>query len=262
MKQPSSQTALVTGATEGIGLELTRIFAHNGFNLVLVARNESKLIKIAEELSAHPISVAIYPKDLSVLANAEFIYNDLQSKNIGIDYLVNNAGFGINDSFLEINWQKELDMYNLNMITLSYFTKVFARRMKEKGFGRILNVASIAAFQPGPYMAGYCATKAFVLSLSQAINHELKGSNVTVSALCPGVTDSLFHEVAQSKKTAMSKLMAHATPKEVAEYGYKLIMRRKPIGIYGLSNKIMVFTTRLTPRKMLTALSGKMLKPE
>jgi short-subunit dehydrogenase len=107
-------------------------------------------------------------------------------------------------------------------------------------------------------MAGYCATKAFVLSLSQAVNHELKGFNVTVSALCPGVTDSLFHEVAQSKKTAMSKLMAHATPKEVAEYGYKLIMKRKPLGIYGIGRtKLWFFSTRLTPRKMLTALSGK-----
>lgn len=260
MNQPASKTVLITGATQGIGLELARIFAKNGFGLVLAARNHERLKSIKEELLTHNINIDIYPVDLSITANAEFIFNDLKSKNRTINYLINNAGFGINDPYIEIDWQKELEMYNLNMVTLSYFTKAFARDMKEKGFGRILNIASIAAFQPGPYMAGYCATKAFVLSLSQAVNHELKGTNVSVSVLCPGVTDSLFHTVAQSEKTGMSKFMSHASSKDVANYGYQLMINRKSMGIYGLSNRFMIFTNRLASRKLSIYLSGLMLK--
>lgn len=254
------KTALITGATEGIGLEFARLLAKKGYNLILVARNEPKLKKIADEFSAQGVKTQIYAKDLSILSNAGFIYDDLKTNNTSVDLLINNAGFGINDAFLDIDWQKEQEMYNLNMLTLAYFTKVFARDMVARGYGRILNVASIAAFQPGPYMAGYSATKAFVLSLSEAVNYELKGTNVSVSALCPGVTDSLFHQVAQSEQTSMSKLMVHATPKEVAEYGIRLMIKGKPSGIYGLSNKILIFTNRFVSRKISTFLSGQMLK--
>ena len=262
MTEQPSKTAFITGATEGIGLEFARLLANKGYNLILVARNESKLKSIADEFSSLGIKTKFYAKDLSLLSNAENIYNDLKTNNVSVEILINNAGFGIDDAFLNIDWQKELQMYNLNMLTLAYFTKAFARDMVARGYGRILNVASIAAFQPGPYMAGYSATKAFVLSLSEAVNHELKGTNVSVSALCPGVTDSLFHQVAQSEQTGMSKFMAHATPKEVAEYGIQLMMKGKPSGIYGLSNRLMIFTNRFVSRKISTFLSGKMLKKQ
>ncbi len=260
MEKNLSQTALITGATNGIGLEFANIFAKNGINLILVARNETRLKTISGELSAHNINASFYAQDLARHENAQFIYDDLKTRNIRIDYLVNNAGFGINEQFIDIDWNKELEMYNLNMMTLSYFTKVFSKDMKQNGFGRILNIASMASFQPGPYMAGYCATKAFVLSLSQAVNHELKGSNVSISTLCPGVTDSLFHVVAKSEKTGMTKYLLHASPKEVAIYGYKLMMKGKSLGIYGLSNRLIVFSNRFISRRLTIYLSGLMLK--
>jgi uncharacterized protein len=151
-------------------------------------------------------------------------------------------------------------MFNLNMINLAYFTKMFAKDMKVRNFGRILNIGSTGSFQPGPFMAGYCATKAFVLSLSEAINYELKGTNVSVSTLCPGVTDTKFHSVAQTENTIMSKLLSHASPAEVANYGYKIMMKGQSLGVHGFLNKIMVFLDRLTSRSILIAFAGKMLK--
>lgn len=254
------KTALITGASEGIGYEFARLFAKNGVNLILVARNESKLKSISVELSKNSGRVDYYTKDLSDLNNAMFIYDDIKNRNIRVDYLVNNAGFGINGEFVNIDWQKELEMYNLNMLTLSYFTKVFAREMKTGNYGRILNVGSTGSFQPGPYMAGYCATKAFVLSLSEAVNYELRGSNVRVSTLCPGVTDSKFHSVASTEKTLMSKFLSHATPAEVALYGYRLMMKGNSLGIQGFANNLMIMTNRFAPRRIVTAISGKLLR--
>lgn len=256
------ETAFITGASEGIGYEFARLFAKNGKNLILVARNETRLKAISQELSGNGIKVEYYAKDLSILENARYIFNDIQSRNIRVEYVVNNAGFGINGQFTEISWEEELTMYNLNMITLAFFTKVFASEMKSKNYGRILNVGSTGSFQPGPYMAGYCASKAFVLSLSEAVNYELRNTNVRVSALCPGVTDSKFHSVAKTENTSMSKFLSHATPREVAEYGYKLMMKGKSLGIQGFANKVMIQSNRFATRKIATALAGKMLKAE
>lgn len=254
------KTALITGATQGIGLELAKLFAQNGNNLILIARDEIRLQSIAKELTLHNITVKTFAKDLSIIDNAQYIYEELKAQQIAVDYVVNNAGYGINDQYVDIDWRKEESMFNLNMITVAYFTKMFARDMKEQNFGRILNVGSTASFQPGPYMAGYCATKAFVLSLSEAVNYELRKSNVSVSTLCPGVTDSKFHAFAKTESTMMSKRLSHATPLAVAKYGFKIMMQKKSLGIYGISNKIMVFSTRLTCRKMVVALSAQLLR--
>jgi uncharacterized protein len=254
------KTALITGATEGMGYEFARLFAQHGNNLILIARNEARLQAIAKELSSGTVTVKYYAKDMSIADNATYVYSDLKSQHIAVDYLVNNAGFGINGLFTEIEWLKELEMYNLNMVTLAYFTKMFGNDMKTRNFGRILNIASTGSFQPGPYMAGYCASKAFVLSLSEAVNYELKGTNVSVSTLCPGVTDTKFHSVAQTKETLMSRFLSHAKPKDVAAYGYKLMMKKKSFGIHGLANKLMIFSVRFTCRPLATAFAGKMLK--
>ncbi len=254
-------TALITGASGGIGLELANLFARQKMNLVLVARNEKKLTEIAEKFIRLGIQVTIYPKDLSVLENAEEIYNDLKYKNVTIDYLVNNAGFGLHGSLTETLWQRELEMINLNMITLTYLTKMFAADMKHKGSGTILNVASTASFQPGPFMAVYCATKAYVLSLSEALNAELEGSGVVVSTLCPGVTDTGFHSIANTSRTTLLKKSKHASAKEVAEYGYKMIMKRKSVGIYGFLNRAMAFSIRFTPRKGVVGIAKLLMKP-
>lgn len=254
------KTACITGATEGIGLAFARLFASKGCNLILIARNEPRLREIAAELSSPEITVHIYARDLSLTQNARFIYEDIQNNRMQVDYLVNNAGFGIDAPYIETDWDKELAMLNLNMITVAYFTKVFARRMTEQGFGRILNVSSIAAFQPGPYMAGYCATKSFVLSLSQAVNYELKGSDVYVTALCPGVTDTKFHVVAQTQTVGMSEYLSHATPDQVADYGYWLMMKKRSLGVYGWINKLIVFSNRFAPRSVSVALSARLLR--
>lgn len=254
------ETALITGASEGIGYEFARLFSQKGINLILVARNESKLKTISQELSGNGIKVEYYAKDLSVISNAEFIYEDIRSRNLKIDYVINNAGFGINGEYTDIAWDKELEMFNLNMLTLAYFTKVFAKEMKARNYGRILNLGSTGSFQAGPFMAGYCATKAFVLSLSEAANYELRGTNVRVSTLCPGVTDSKFHSVANTEKTMMSKFLSHATPQQVALYGCRLMMKGKPLGIQGFANNFMILSNRFASRRMVTAISGKLLK--
>lgn len=254
------ETALITGASGGIGYEFARQLSKKRINLILVARNESQLETISRELSGNGISVQYYALDLSIPDSAPFIFEDLQSKNINIQYLINNAGFGLNGNYADIEWSRELQMFNLNMITLAYFTKMYAKEMQRAGFGRILNVGSTGSFQPGPYMAGYCASKAFVLSLSEAVNYELRGTNVRVSTLCPGVTDTKFHTQAQTGSTVMSRLLAHAKPEEVAEYGIKLMFKGKSMGIHGFSNKMIISSNRLTCREMSTALAGKMLK--
>lgn len=253
-------TTLITGASGGIGLEFARLFAQKRNNLILVARNEEQLQTIAKELRSFNIDVKIYAKDLSILDNAKFIYDDLKNKNIVVDYLINNAGFGINGLYTEIDWQKENEMFTLNMITLAYFTKMFARDMKERGFGRVLNLGSTGSFQPGPFMAGYCATKAFVLSLSEAVNYELGKTDVSVTTLCPGVTDTKFHEVAQTEGTWMSKFLSHATAADVAKYGYKIMMKKKSSGVQGFFNKVMTFSNRFASRNMSTATAARMLK--
>lgn len=256
------KTALITGATDGIGLEFAKIFAANHCNLVLVARNEERLRQIQQELGAKGITVSIYSKDLSIQKNAEEIYLSLKDQGVAIDFLINNAGFGIDAPYTDIDWEKEKMMLELNMVTVAYFTKVFARDMKTREFGRILNVASIAAFQPGPYMAGYCATKAFVLSLSEAVNYELKGTGVSVTALCPGVTDTQFHAVAKTEEVGMSRHLPHASAEEVAAYGYKLLSKGKAMGIYGVWNRLLVFSDRLVSRKFATACSAQLLKSD
>lgn len=252
------KTALITGSTEGIGYEFSKIFAQNGVNLILVARNESRLKQIQEELSMYGVSVDYYAKDLSVLANAEFIFNDLQAKQRICDFVLNNAGFGTNGEYVNLPWEQELSMFELNMITLAYFTQKFAAIMKTQARGKILNVASTASFQPVPYMAGYAATKAFVLNLSQAVNYELRGTGVSVVALCPGVTQSKFHERAHTERTLWkSKFLAHATAREVAQYGYDLLMGNKSVGIHKFMNRALVFMNRFSSRKVAMKLAAR-----
>jgi uncharacterized protein len=255
------KTAIITGASGGIGLELARIFASKGVNLILVARNQQRLNEIATELTLKGVSVAVFSKDLSVLNNAKDLYNDIKSKGIVVDYLVNNAGFGICDSEIEIAWDRELEMLNLNMITLTYLTKVFALDMSLQGSGHILNVGSTGSFQPGPYMAGYCATKAYVLHFSEAVNYELKGSGVSVTTLCPGVTDTGFHTTAQTTGSGMFNSLSHASARDVAAYGYSLMMKGQSLGVYGFINKLQTFILRITPRFLVTNISGKLLNP-
>ncbi len=248
-----NKTVLITGASGGIGYEFAHIFAEHKYNLVLVARNESRLLEIKEEISTkYGVNVNIFAKDLSVISGIDEIYNSLNNENISINVLINNAGFGEFGFFKDIDWTKEQQMINLNILALTYLTKLFMKDMISAGEGKILNLASTAAFQPGPLMAVYFATKAYVLSFSEAIANELKGTGVTVTALCPGPTESGFAKAASAQETKLFKNKRIPSSKEVALFGFNALMKGKTVVIHGLLNKIMAFSIRLTPRKLVT----------
>lgn len=245
------RSVLVTGATSGIGYELSRRFAQNGYNLVLVARNKAKLEQLAKELSQEfPIKAEIIPKDLAVTQASEEIFAELQSKSIHIDILVNNAGFNEYGLFSETNLHKELELIQVNLISLTCLTKLLLPGMLSKNFGKILNVGSTGSFVPGPLNAVYCATKAYVLSFSEAIDEELRGTGVTVTTLCPGATKTEFAQRAKMEDTKLFQ-GSMMTAKEVSEIGYHALMQGKTIAIPGCANKLTICSLRLSPRKMI-----------
>ena len=246
------QTALITGASGGIGYEISELFAKGKCNLVLVARNADKLKEIAEDFqSRYQITVHIVPMNLSSADSPNELYHYLERNKIMVDYLVNNAGFGAHGKFNDMELQEELDMIQLNITALTHLTKLFLKGMVERKFGRILNVASTASFQPGPLMSVYYASKSYVLFLSEALANELKGTGVSVSVICPGPTRTGFQQRAQNEKTALgtdSGLMMDA--RKVALIGYKGMMKGKTVIIPGLANKILAQSVRVSPRKL------------
>ncbi|MDQ3292063.1 MAG: SDR family oxidoreductase [Bacteroidota bacterium] len=253
------KTALITGASGGIGYELAKQFARHQHNVVLVARSEAKLIEIAQELQAtYGIQAIVLAQDLSNPDAVSTIFSELQSRNIIIDFLVNNAGFGDFGFFVETDWAKEERMINLNITTLTHFTKVFARDMVKRRFGRILNVASTASFQSGPLMAVYFATKAYVLSFSEAIANELQGTGVTVTALCPGPTESGFMQASALESSKLFKGKKIPGSSEVAAFGYKALMSGKTVAVHGFRNWLIANSARFAPRKLVTAIVRKM----
>ncbi len=251
-------TALITGASNGIGLELARIHASKGDNLVLVARNKAKLDELKAELeNQFKVSVYTIGKDLSATNSALEVYQETTKQKIKIDYLINNAGFGDFGMFVETDWNKELQMINLNITTLTQFTKLYLQDMVKRRSGRIMNVASTAAFQSGPTMAVYYASKAYVLSFSEAIDNEASDKGVTVTALCPGATESGFQAAAAMEESNLVKGRKLPTSKEVAEYGYKAMMKGKTVAIHGFMNWIMANSVRFTPRAIVVKITRK-----
>ncbi len=254
-------TALITGASSGIGLELAKIHASKGGDLVLIARSEKKLkeLKIYIE-NAYSTEVVIITKDLSENNAARAIYNFTQEQNINIEYLINNAGFGDFGDFANTDWNKEAKMIDLNIKALTQFTKLYLQLMIAKGQGRIMNVASAAAFQPGPGMAVYYATKAYVLHFTEAVNEEVKKSGVKLTALCPGATESGFKDAASLEDSKLFKNKKIPSSKKVAEYGYKAMLKGKPVAIHGFMNSIMVTSIRFTPRKLVVKIVAAIQK--
>lgn len=251
---------MITGASNGLGVEFAKIHAAKGDNLVLVARGKDKMNLLKAEIEKrHNVSVLVIGRDLSEPAAAKTIFNELKTQKIKVDYLINNAGFGDFGNFEKSNWEKQLQMINLNITALAYFTHLFLPDMIKNKYGKIMNVASTAAFQPGPSMSVYFATKAFVLSFSEAIANELKGTDVTVTALCPGATATGFKTAASLDNSNLFKGTI-ATSKSVADFGYKAMMKGKTVVIHGLMNKIMVFSVRFAPRKLVTAITRLKLK--
>jgi hypothetical protein len=248
MNGANKETVLITGASSGIGLELAKCFAADGCRLILIARNASALEKLAEELrDKNKIEAVVLTADLSQPETPERIFQELAAQKIFVDVLVNNAGFGAHGAFVELSLPRQLEMLQVNITTLTELTGLFLPGMIQRERGGILNVSSVAGFQPGPGMTVYYATKAYVLSFTEALAEELLGTGLTASVLCPGPTESNFGNVARGQKVRQlktSKMSAEA----VARHGYRAFRKGKVVAVPGLQNKIFVFINRIVPR--------------
>ncbi len=243
-----STHTLVTGASTGIGRELSALCAADQRNLVLVARSEDKLSSLAESLrSAHGVKTEVLVQDLGEPNAAEKTWNEIHSRGLDVDTLVNNAGFGYLGAFHEAEIENQLDMLQLNIFALTHLTRLCLPEMIARGHGQILNVASTASFQPGPFMAVYYATKAYVLSFSEALAEELRGTGVTVTVLCPGVTATGFQARAQMADSRLIRL-GMQDARSVAQVGYRAMVKGKAVAIPGLANRILTLAVRLSPR--------------
>jgi len=250
-----SKTALITGASAGIGYELSNVFAKNGYDLVLVSRNRQKLGFIAGNLeSSYNVHVIVMPKDLCKPAAPQELYDEIADKGIDIDVLVNNAGIGVNGKFTDFSIERYKDLIQLNITSLTMLCKLFGSEMVKKKSGRILNVASTASFQAGPLMGSYYASKAYVLSLSEALNYELGQDRVVVTALCPGPTQTEFFERNDMIGVNVTNCPWMMKAAEVAEAGFSGLMKGKTIVIPGLINKLLVFSVRFVPRRIPAAM--------
>jgi short-subunit dehydrogenase len=243
-------TALITGASSGIGAELAKVCAADGYNVILVARTAAQLEKLAAELAQNnAVQARPLVADLADPAAPRAIFDQVRGGTV--DILVNNAGFGVHGAFAETDWDTEARLIQLNITALAHLTKLFLRDMLARRAGRILNVASTAGFVPGPFMAMYYASKAFVLSFSEAVANELQGTGVTVTVLCPGPTSTRFQHVAglEGSNLFRGPTMDAA---DVAREGYSAMMAGKALHIAGARNRWMMRTIGLAPRSMVT----------
>ncbi|MGA2369352.1 MAG: SDR family NAD(P)-dependent oxidoreductase [Candidatus Korobacteraceae bacterium] len=253
----SPKTVLITGASSGIGLELADLFASDGYRLVLVARNRAALRQLGDQLqSRYGVEVRISPKDLAHPAAPIELYQELQEANIVLDVLVNNAGFGGSGAFLQTDWNNESEMIHVNIVALTHLSKLFLPQIRARE-GKLLNVASVAAFAAGPYMAIYYASKAFVLHFSEALAEELSGTGTTVTCLCPGPVITNFQQRAHlGESHTKSPLLVDV--REVARAGYEGMKQGKRLVIPGWKNRLLTEGLRLTPRSLVTKVISRM----
>lgn len=255
------KTALITGASKGIGLELSKIFAENGCNLILIARNEVELARIKTKFEEiYAIRVTVIVKDLSVVNAAKEVFDSVKESGLSVDYLINNAGIGIYGEFISSNWARNKAMLDINITALTEFCYLFLNEWKTRRNGKIMNIASTAAFQPGPMMAVYFATKSYVFHFSEAIGREMKKTGISVTAFCPSPTKTYFMEDSNMKQSGMVKGKKLPEPREVALSAYNAMMNGKPVVIQGLKNKLIAFGVCLSPRKWVVNLSEKLMK--
>ncbi|MCU1302395.1 MAG: Short-chain dehydrogenase [Candidatus Sulfotelmatobacter sp.] len=251
-----TQTALITGASGGIGYELAKLFARDHYNLVLVARSSAKLNQVAAELqNQFAVTVRTFALDLSTPPAPKVLFDQLNRDGIVVDVLVNNAGFGAFGPFAEMAEEEIVGQIQLNVTALTHLTRLFLSAMLERRGGKIMNVASTAAFQPGPMMAVYYATKAYVLSFSEALANELAGSGVTVTCFCPGPTDTGFQKRAGMENSRLFKKIGAMSAENVARDGYRGLMAGRAVVISGVKNWLVAESVRFAPRKLVTALS-------
>ena len=255
------KTALITGASGGLGLSFVNIFARDGYDLVLVARNGDRLEEIKKDVEQkYNVKATVVAKDLCSPDGAQQVFDATNEAAIEIDVLVNNAGFGDFGEFYKSDINKQIRMVDLNCTALMHLCHLYLPQMIERGKGNILNVDSIAAFQAGPLMSVYYATKAFVLSFSQALTRELKGTGVKVTALCPGPIRTNFDNAADLGESGLFKNLKVWDPDVVAEFGYKNMKKGKSLCICGFVNKIIVFANRLAPRCLVRTLVYRLQK--
>lgn len=248
-------TVLITGASGGIGYELAKLFARDHHNLILVARSADKLAQVATELQTHGITVKTFALDLAQPQSPKFLFDQLQRENMAVDILINNAGYGRFGEFVQMREEDVLGQIALNITALTELTRLFLPRMVKGRCGRIMNVASTAGFQPGPLMAVYYATKAYVISFTEAIANEVRNSGVTVTCFCPGATHTGFAARAGNGMTRLFKQVGAMHANRVALDGYRALMEGKGLAISGVQNWLVAQSTRFAPRKMVTAIS-------
>lgn len=253
-----NSTALVTGASSGFGLKFAEILAGQGYDLVLTARNEGKLNALKHELeSRYQIRAYVCPADLSAKDAALDIFRYTAEHDLKIDVLINNAGFGDSGNFADSGWQKQYDMVQVNIAGMMQLTHCFLKPMIERGYGRIMNVSSVAAFCAGPHMSVYYASKAFVLSFSEAVAEEVKGTGVAVTAFCPGPTATGFEQAASMKKGSV--MFRHAAKAEdAAEDGIRAMLKGKTVRYQGMFTKSASLMSRMMPRMISRKFAGKM----
>lgn len=258
-KSPEEKpVALITGASRGIGLELAKECAKHGHDVVLVARRQDALEAAAGAIEGkYSVRATVIAADVSNADARAEIFSSTQDQKIEIGLLINNAGFGLGGEFLETDIERELEMIQVNVAAPTHLTKLFLPAMVKRRSGRIMQVASTASFQPGPLMSVYYASKAYLLSFSQAIAEELRNTGVTVTALCPGATATDFAETAQVSNTRLFQKLGVANAEDIARYGYKAMMRGDRVAIHGWRDKLMVQSERLAPRRLVTAIARR-----
>ena len=255
--------ALVTGASSGIGADLAREFARHGHDVVLTARRVAPMETLATELRASGATVTVIAADLSKPGAAASLAAELDRRQLSVDVLVNNAGRGAGGPCHESEATRVSEMLQVNVVALTELTRALLPAMVARGRGRVLLVASTAAFQPGPTMAVYCASKAFVLSFGEAINYELRGTGVTVTTLCPGPTYTGFTDVANTGKSVLftGPMASVMTPAAVARQGYRATVAGKRVDVVGLANKMVAVSGRFSPRALSLPVTAAILKP-
>lgn len=249
-------TALVTGASSGIGLELVKVLAKNGHDLVITARSADALEALAGSMEGkYGVKVIVIPLDLTDRNAPEVLFTGVRDRRIDIDILVNNAGFGLGGPFAETDIAREIEMIDLNITALTHLAKLFLSPMLSRRRGRIMNVASTAGFQPGPLMSVYYASKAYVISFSEALAEELKGTGITVTTFCPGATETKFASVAGLENSRLFKAGGLADAQDMAEYAYRAMMRGSRVSVPGFKNKLVAQGNRFAPRKLVTKIT-------
>jgi hypothetical protein len=256
----SRETALVTGASSGIGTAFARRLAARGMDLILAARREERLRALKEEIErTQPVRAQVVRADLGVAGGAEGLFARAQEEGWRVDWLVNNAGFGLYGTLVDQDAERLRQMIELNVTAVTVLTQLFAREMVKRGSGRVLQVSSIGAYQPSPYYAAYSATKAYVLFLSEAVNYELRGTGVTVTTLCPGLTATEFHEVAAHVKS--DRFMRTAmTADQVAAIGIGAALKGRAVVTAGLTNQLLGGVVKVLPRSMATAAAAATMR--